>query len=60
MTTNLKQRLAMHNAGQSTFASKYIPWKLVTYIAFSDERKAETFERYPKTGSGHAFAKKRL
>ncbi len=39
---------------------QYTPWKLVTYIAFSDERKAETFERYLKSGSGHAFAKKRL
>ncbi len=59
-TFDLKQRLAEHNAGKSPHTSKYNPWKLVTYIAFSDERKAETFERYLKSGSGHAFAKKRL
>jgi putative endonuclease len=40
--------------------SKYAPWKLVTYVAFSDRQKAEAFEHYLKSGSGHAFAKKRL
>jgi hypothetical protein len=37
-----------------------MPWKLVTYVAFSDIEKARAFERYLKSGSGHAFAKKRL
>jgi predicted GIY-YIG superfamily endonuclease len=60
VTSDLKQRLARHNAGQSPHTSKYVPWKLVTYIAFSHNQKAETFERYLKSGSGHAFAKKRL
>ncbi|HEY2921969.1 MAG TPA: GIY-YIG nuclease family protein [Candidatus Binatia bacterium] len=56
MTTNLKQRLLEHNAGKSSHTSKLRPWKLTTYIAF----KAEAFERYLKSGSGHAFANKRL
>ena len=60
VTSNLKQRLAEHNAGKSTHKSKYAPWRLVTYLAFSNAQKAETFERYLKSGSGHAFAKKRL
>ena len=60
ITSDLKQRLAEHNGGKSSHTSKYVPWKLVTYIAFSDEQKAETFERYLKSGSGHAFARKRL
>jgi putative endonuclease len=60
VTSDLKQRLADHNAGKSLHTSKYLPWKLVTYVALSDKRKAETFERYLKSGSGHAFAKKRL
>ena len=59
-TSDLKQRLAEHNAGKSPHTSKYAPWKLVTYVAFSDERKAEAFEHYLKSGSGHAFARKRL
>lgn len=60
ITSDLRKRLAEHNAGKSPHTSKYAPWRLVTYVAFSDEQKAETFERYLKSGSGHAFASKRL
>jgi predicted GIY-YIG superfamily endonuclease len=60
ITSNLKQRLTDHNSGKSPHTSKYIPWTLVTYVAFSDVQKARMFERYLKSGSGHAFAKKRL
>jgi putative endonuclease len=60
LSTDLKQRLSDHNAGKSAHTSKYAPWRLVTYIAFSNVRKAEAFERYLKNGSGHAFARKRL
>jgi putative endonuclease len=60
VTSDLKQRLAEHNAGESSHTSKYLPWKLVTYVAFSDGQKADAFERYLKSGSGHAFARKRL
>jgi len=60
VTSDLKQRLADHNAGKSPHTSKYAPWTVVTYIAFTDQRKAESFERYLKSGSGHAFARKRL
>ena len=59
-TTDLKQRLDDHNAGKSPYTAKFKPWRLVTYIAFSDRATAESFERYLKSGSGHAFAKKRL
>lgn len=60
ITSDLKRRLADHNAQRSSHTSKYVPWRLVTYVAFSDEEKAEIFERYLKSGSGHAFAKKRF
>jgi putative endonuclease len=60
VTSSLEQRLAEHNAGKSPHTSKFAPWELVTYVAFSDRQKAEIFERYLKSGSGHAFAKKRL
>ena len=59
-TSNLKRRFTEHNAGKSKYTSKYAPWRLVTYVAFSNPVKAEAFERYLKSGSGHAFAKKRL
>ncbi len=60
VTSDLKRRLTEHNAGKSPHTAKYVPWRLVTYIAFSDETKARAFERYLKSGSGHAFANKRL
>jgi putative endonuclease len=60
VTNDLRRRLAEHNAGESPHTSKYMPWRLVTYIAFTDQTKAIAFERYLKSGSGHAFARKRL
>jgi putative endonuclease len=60
MTIDLKQRLSEHNQGKSSHTTKFSPWKLITYIAFTDRSKAEDFERYLKSGSGHAFARKRL
>jgi putative endonuclease len=60
ITTNLEQRVREHNAGKSSHTSKFKPWKLTAYIAFTDRAKAEAFERYLKSGSGHAFARKRL
>ena len=60
MTEDLKARLAMHNAKAVTHTSKYAPWAVKTYIAFSDKTPAFEFEKYLKTASGRAFAKKRL
>jgi predicted GIY-YIG superfamily endonuclease len=60
LTADLKRRLVDHNAGKSPHTSKFGPWRLVTYVAFSDERKAKAFEQYLKQGSGHAFARRRL
>lgn len=60
LTNDLRNRLNEHNAGESKHTCKYIPWRLVTYLAFSDNQKAVAFERYLKTASGRAFANKRL
>lgn len=60
LTSDLKRRLAEHNARQSSHTAKYAPRRLATYLGFSDEQKAEAFERCIKSGSGHAFANKRL
>ena len=60
IASDLKDRMKAHNEGRSPHTSKYKPWKLVTYLAFSEELKAVEFEQYLKSGSGHAFAKKRL
>jgi predicted GIY-YIG superfamily endonuclease len=60
VTADLKQRLNEHNTGKSSHTSKFKPWRLITYVAFTDRAKAEAFERYLKSGSGHAFANKRV
>ena len=60
MTENIEERLKRHNAQQVPHTSKFGPWTLKTYIAFSDEAQALAFEKYLKTASGRAFAKKRL
>jgi len=60
LTDDLRKRLKVHNAGGSPHTSKFKPWKLVTYLAVSDEARAIAFERYLKTGSRRAFAAKRL
>ena len=54
VTSNLEDRLRAHNSGQSPHTSKYRPWELVTYVSFQDEQRALAFERYLKSGSGHA------
>ncbi len=63
ITGDLRNRLAKHNAGEVAHTSKHKahkPWRLKTYIAFGDEEQAFKFEKYLKSPSGRAFAKKRL
>jgi len=59
-TSDLKKRMNDHNSGFSFHTSKFKPWKLITYLGFSDEQSAINFEKYLKTGSGQAFANKRF
>ena len=55
-TADLRTRLEEHNSGKSPHTAKFRPWKVETYIAFESIDKAQAFERYLKTGSGHEFA----
>lgn len=59
-TSDLKKRLKSHNEGATVRTAKYRPWELITYCGFTIERRAREFERYLKSGSGKAFANKRL
>lgn len=59
-TEDLKQRIADHNTGKNESTAAHRPWKLMTYLAFSTKAQVMAFERYLKSGSGHAFARKRL
>lgn len=52
------RRLDEHNGGQSIHTNKHKPWKLIVTVGFDDPAKATAFERYLKSGSGRAFAKK--
>lgn len=60
LTSDLRARLKQHNAGEVPHTSKFTPCELKTYVAFSDEQQAIAFEKYLKSASGRAFAKKRL
>ena len=60
LTDNLERRLEEHNSGKSTHTNKFKPWKIKTYIAFTDSEKAKAFETFLKTGNGRQFIKKRL
>ena len=59
-TTRLGDRIRAHNAGRNPSTSSLDPWRLLGYIAFGSKLQALAFERYIKSGSGHAFRKKRL
>jgi putative endonuclease len=60
VTDDLPARLTRHNAGEVPHTSKYRPWRVRTYVVFTDENLGFAFERYLKSGSGRAFAKKRF
>jgi len=60
ITEDLKARLKKHNRGEVPHTSKFRPWSIKTAIAFTSEERARDFEKYLKTASGRAFAKKRL
>ena len=60
ITADVTERLEMHNAGRVPHTAKFRPWRLETYLALTDERKAHAFEDYLKSGSGRAFARKRF
>ncbi|MGN6489152.1 MAG: GIY-YIG nuclease family protein [Devosia sp.] len=59
VTSDLRARLKRHNSGEVPHTSKFGPWRIKTYLAFSDEAQAFAFERYLKSASGRAVAKKR-
>jgi predicted GIY-YIG superfamily endonuclease len=60
LCANVAARLQAHNAGQSPHTSKFKPWRLLSCHWFERAETAAAFERYLKSGSGRAFALKRL
>ena len=53
-----RPRLVAHNAGRCTHTARYRPWTVVAAIHLAGESTALRFERYLKSGSGRAFAKR--
>ena len=60
VTSAVARRCAEHNAGSCIHTAKYRPWSLDVVVEFADERRAVSFERYLKSGSGVAFAHRHL
>lgn len=58
LTNDVRARLGWHNYGPSGYARRYRPWSLVVSLEFPSERQALRFEKYLKSGSGRAFAKR--
>jgi putative endonuclease len=58
ITSDVTRRLAVHNSGGSRHTATLRPWQLVASVQFASQRSAALFERYLKTGSGRAFAKR--
>jgi putative endonuclease len=59
-TDNLQRRVVEHNAGKCAHTSKFKPWRVRFYAAFETLALAQEFEKYLKSGSGHAFARRHL
>jgi len=57
---NLKLRFSQHNSGQVKSTKPHMPWIIVWHAGFQTEKEARDFEQYLKSGSGKAFAYKRL
>ncbi|MBT7164549.1 MAG: GIY-YIG nuclease family protein [Victivallales bacterium] len=59
-TADLDARLLAHNSGSCDYTRPFRPWRIKTAVMFTDLDQARAFERYLKSPSGRAFAKKRL
>ena len=57
-TSNVDERLAWHNDGPCGYSRRHRPWSVVVSLEFPDESPAARFEKYLKSGSGRAFAKR--
>jgi putative endonuclease len=58
LTHDMSARLDDHNAGRCPHTARHRPWQRHVTIELADERRAIEFERYLKSGSGRAFAKR--
>ena len=58
ITSDISRRLQWHNAGQNFHTAEDRPWTVFASFHFRYEQTARRFEKYLKSGSGRAFAKR--
>jgi predicted GIY-YIG superfamily endonuclease len=59
-TNDLKRRFRSHEQGEVMSTRSPLPVRLRCYVGVETELNARQLERYFKSGSGKAFAKKRF
>jgi putative endonuclease len=59
-TDDLRRRINSHQRAQVVSTKEFLPAVLRSYIAVTEKTIARKLERYFKSGSGKAFAKKRF
>lgn len=59
-TTNIEQRLKLHNSGSVPSTKDRIPFKLIHYEVYLHPKDAYKREKYLKSGWGKNFMKKNL
>jgi putative endonuclease len=57
-TGSVADRLRWHNQGPTGHICAQRPWRILVAMEFADGSTAARFERYLKSGSGRAFAKR--
>ena len=58
LTADVRHRLEAHNRGLTPSTARYRPWALTVVIEFTDTERAGRVERYLKSPSGRAFARR--
>jgi len=58
ITDNIRDRLEWHNHGRCGHTAAHRPWSILIAIEFRTERDTVRFEKYLKSGSGRAVAKR--
>ena len=58
LTSDLTERLDWHNAGHNEHTRRDRPWHVLVSLEFRTADAAGQFERYLKTASGRAFARR--
>jgi len=58
ITSDVRERLHWHNHGPCGYTTSHRPWSVVVSLEFPTEKAAVRFEKYLKSASGRAFAKR--